>query len=64
MKTTGTEQGAVEGGRMDLYENEYVRLLKSLEDAGTQSNLPEESDAKAGLHDLLVRIRLGKGRPI
>lgn len=58
MKISGKEKGAVEGGRMEFYESEFERLLQALETAGAESTLPEESHAKEGLHDLLVRIRL------
>lgn len=60
-KLGGPEKGRIENDRLAFYESEYQRLLGALEAAGTESRLPEDSDAaKAGLHDLLLRIRLGR----
>lgn len=62
LKLAGPEKGKIADGRMEFYESEYMRLLGALEDAGAASSLPNESTAGAGLHDLLVRIRLRTAR--
>jgi uncharacterized protein len=58
-KQTGTETEAL--GKIDLsfHEREYQRLCRCLEEASQNSHLLEEPSAKAALHDLLVRVRLG-----
>ncbi len=58
-KQTGTETEVL--GNIDLafHEQEYQRLCQCLEDASQHSYLPTDPSAKAALHDLLVRVRLG-----
>lgn len=46
---------------MDLIEREYLRLRAELKHQHAASALPEHSDARADLHDLLVRLRLDEG---
>jgi uncharacterized protein len=58
-KLAGAEKGRLDAADVDFHEREYRRLLAGLEAAGEQSTLPERPRAKAGLNDLLVRLRLG-----
>lgn len=60
-KLAGPEKGKIANDQLAFYEREYLRLLAELEAAGRESALPEDSlAARDGLHDLLLRIRLGK----
>jgi hypothetical protein len=43
-----------------LHQREYERLRVDLEQAYQESKLPEAPRGAAALHDLLVRLRLGK----
>lgn len=57
-KTTGAERGILPGADLKFYEGEYERLVAELEKEQQRSDLPDVSDAKADLNDLLVRLRL------
>jgi predicted nucleotidyltransferase len=57
-KTSGPEQGPVEAESIVFFEAEFNRLMKVLEEEGERSSLREEPEARKGLHDLLVRIKL------
>ena len=57
-KTTGPEQGSVESDRIAFFESEFRRLMTLLETEGERSDLREEPEARAGLNDLLVRVKL------
>jgi uncharacterized protein len=62
-KQTGTETEALGKIDLDFHEREYQRLCQSLEEASQRSPLPTDPSAKAALHDLLVRVRLGAITP-
>jgi len=57
-KREGPEKGSLASSDLSFYEQQYERLLGDLEHAYEQSTLPETTDARAALNDLLVRIRL------
>lgn len=59
-KVSGTEKGRLEQADLGLHQREYERLRAELEQAYQVSKLPEAPGGAAALHDLLVRIRLGK----
>jgi len=46
---------------VSFHERECERLRSELEQAAGESRLPEAPTARAALHDLLVRLRLGAG---
>ena len=60
IKTEGREESAIEGGQIDFFLQECDRLEAVLENAATNSSLPEfpSAETKARLNELLVRIRL------
>lgn len=59
-KRTGAEQQTLSETDFSLHEREYLRLLAALEQARDATALREspEPAARAGLNDLLVRVRL------
>lgn len=57
-KTTGAERGVLPGADLTFYQREYERLVAELEKEAERSDLPDKTDAKADLNDLLIRIRL------
>lgn len=59
-KTGGAEKGTLPEGDLSFHEREYVRLVGVLEESAQASTLPEAPSAKPALHDLLVRVRLGR----
>jgi predicted nucleotidyltransferase len=59
-KVVGTEKGCLEQADLGLHQREYERLRTELEQAYQESKLPEAPGGAAALHDMLVRIRLGK----
>jgi predicted nucleotidyltransferase len=61
-KVGGTEKGRLEQADLGFHQREYERLRSALEQAQQESRLPEAPGGVAALHDLLVRIRLGKGK--
>jgi predicted nucleotidyltransferase len=61
-KVGGAEKGRLERADLEFHQREYERLRAELELAHRESNLPEAPGGSAALHDLLVRIRLGKRR--
>ncbi len=60
-KVGGTEKGHLERADLGFLQREYERLRTELEQAHRESKLPEAPSGVGALHDLLVRIRLGKG---
>lgn len=58
-KTGGPEKGTLEAADLEFHKGEYERLVGELERAYETSDLPERPRAKAGLNDLLVRVRMG-----
>ena len=57
-KIGGAERGILPDADLLFYEKEYERLVLELEKESERSSLPERSNAKADLNDLLIRIRL------
>jgi predicted nucleotidyltransferase len=58
-KTAGPERSTLEDADVSFHERECQRLRAGLEQAAAESRLPEAPTARAALHDLLVRLRLG-----
>lgn len=61
-KLSGTEHGAIQSGDMAFFRNEYERLLALLESARDASPLPAETDARHGVNDFLIFIRLNNSK--
>jgi uncharacterized protein len=61
-KLSGPEKSALPDADVAFHEAEYHRLRGALQTAFEQSTLPEAPSAKAGLNNLLVRLRCGKYR--
>jgi len=57
-KTTGAEKGILPDADLNFYQKEYERLVAELEKESERSDLPETSNAKSDLNELLIRIRL------
>ena len=57
-KQTGAEQTILDAADIEHYRKEYNRLTQELEIAYTDSTLPDMPSSRAGLNDLLVRLRL------
>ena len=57
-KLAGPEAGTLVAAETTFYKAEYQRLHAALEAARDASGLPEHPSSKAGLSDLLVRLRL------
>jgi len=62
-KAGGPEHGALEGADVDFHRAEYLRLSRLLAEAAEASTLPTAPTARAALHDLLLRVRLGVESP-
>ena len=58
-KAEGGEKGALDDDAATFHEGRVEKVLAAFEEAAAASRLPEEPTARAGLHDLLVRVRLG-----
>jgi predicted nucleotidyltransferase len=61
-KLEGPEKGALPEGDFTFHEQEFRRLREELERARDASALPEAPSGRAGLHELLVRLRLASAR--
>jgi uncharacterized protein len=61
-KVDGTEKCRLERADLGFHQREYERLRSELEQAHRASKLPEAPSGTPELHDLLVRIRLGRGK--
>jgi predicted nucleotidyltransferase len=61
-KLEGSEKGTLKDTDFAFHEREFHRLREDLEHARDVSLLPNEPSSRAGLHDLLVRIRLATAR--
>jgi uncharacterized protein len=59
-KVGGPEKGKLEQGDLKFYEREFERLRSELEQAYQESSLPEGARSQKTLHELLVKLRLGK----
>lgn len=57
-KTSGKEKGTLDQTDLAFHEKEYERLRSELDQASSNSVLPEYPTGAAALHDLLVRLRL------
>jgi predicted nucleotidyltransferase len=57
-KLAGPEQSALRDADVDSHRGEYERLRRVLDEAFDASTLPEAPSARAGLNDLLLRLRL------
>jgi len=57
-KLAGPEQSALRDADVEFHRGEYERLRRALDEAFTASTLPEAPSARAGLNDLLLRLRL------
>ena len=58
-KLSGPEKGTLPAADLSFYESQFDRLIAQLETERDGSSLPEVTNAKAALNDLLVRIRVG-----
>jgi len=59
-KIHGAEKSRLEAPEVEFHQAEYERLMAQLEIEKTKSTLPEEAACREALHDLLVRVRLGR----
>lgn len=59
-KVLGKEKEILPDADLGFYKMEYERLVAELEKSMNDSSLPEKTDAKDELNDLLIRIRLQK----
>ena len=57
-KLAGGEHSALDDEDLEFHRGEYLRLRGVLEQAQQSSDLPEAPSARAGLNDLLLRLRL------
>ena len=57
-KLRGSEDGLLNADERGFHESQYTRLLSTLAEAETESELPDEPTCRAPLNDLLVRVRL------
>ncbi|MBW4614182.1 MAG: nucleotidyltransferase domain-containing protein [Desmonostoc vinosum HA7617-LM4] len=60
-KLTGLEKSVLSDADVSFHHQEYQRLRNQLQAAHEASTLPEAPSAKAALHDLLLRLRIGNG---
>jgi predicted nucleotidyltransferase len=59
-KVGGMEKERLRAADLAFHRGEYARLREQLQRAHEACNLPEAPRGKAALHDLLVRLRLGR----
>lgn len=57
-KTLGAEKEVLPEADLEFYRKEYERLIGELEKAFDATKLPETSEAKGDLNDLLIRLRM------
>jgi predicted nucleotidyltransferase len=60
VKMKGAERATLDGSIVPFHEAEFHRLLAALSDARDNSPLPDQPAAQPALHDLLLRLRLGR----
>lgn len=60
LKREGHEQKTLDAADLAFFHDGFTRLAEALEAAHEASTLPDEPSAGPALHDLLVRIRLGR----
>jgi predicted nucleotidyltransferase len=58
-KLAGPEQSVLDDADVAFHQREYDRLRGVLEETYQASTLPEAPSARAGLNDLLIRLRTG-----
>lgn len=56
-KVSSTENATLDLTQFEFYSSEYQRLVRDLEQAAISSKLPDESNAREELNDLLIRLR-------
>lgn len=56
-KLAGPEKSKLDDAQLAFHEAEYMRLRELLQTESDRSHLPEVATAKAGLNDLLIRLR-------
>lgn len=59
-KVHGAEKGTLASSEAEFHMREYERLITQLEAEARDSHLPDESNCRDALNDLLVRIRLSQ----
>ena len=59
-KRSGPEQTPLDDADLAFHETEVARLRIELEAASASSSLAEEPTAREALHDLLLRVRIGR----
>ena len=57
-KVAGSEKEALPDKETEFHTAEYGRLLRALEEEAARTTLPDESNCREALNDLLIRIRL------
>lgn len=57
-KLSGKEKSTLPDADIEFHEKEYLHLRQMLEDESSRSALPEKTEARPALDDLLKRIRL------
>ncbi len=57
-KLAGPEKAVLPAADVDFHAKQFDRLVAELEQAASDSDLPEQATGKAALNDLLVRMRL------
>ena len=57
-KIYGKEKSTMDSAEVDFHRAEYKRLISTLEEEEKVSKLPEESNCRDALNDLLIRVRL------
>jgi predicted nucleotidyltransferase len=60
-KVEGAEKSVLPDTDLVFHRSEYERLTKELEAASEASQLPERATSRAGLNDLLIRLRTSRG---
>lgn len=60
-KLAGGEHSALDDADLEFHRGEYLRLRGEVEAAMEASRLPEAPIARAGLNDLLLRLRVENG---
>ena len=60
LKRAGQEKSTLDAADLAFYQDAFARLAEALEAAHGASALPDEPTAGPALHDLLVRLRLGR----
>ena len=58
-KRNGPEKGTLADSELDQHDKAYARLYGELETLMTTTSLPDRTEARPRMHDLLLRIRAG-----